>query len=872
VETQVIVNFKLNILYQKKKNQLFQRKKHMVAMFSSVFQNFITKVRSGSHKEENPVCKDACSTSTPVCKPSTQIIVDNVQQLVAQEKLEVLSKREEGEVEKELNGPIYGCIEDAGQYTTDHHHFSRRREDDEAATMIPMILHNRFMETAGERGLGGENGGAIVNDDKEEDAEEMMLVTTPPIPEPERFEDPKNEEEEEKEKEEYTYEDVREGSEEVKQKVTALMVRNIPYKYTPAEFYEDLGRLAFQQQMHIDSAYIPIDKNTGSNLGYAFVNVTKPEYARSLRNILHKQRLPRYYNKNALEVVDSATGVLVEHSERNVEHLAHSRKEHKRRSVTSRARSSCTTTNPGTPNTPHTPPPHCIRDTASPQGPYLTSSPTGATSREATSPATSTPTTDAMIPESNRRPGDMRGKWKQKDTKYHMPNNKQSSAGSTEAESMTSTHSDMAKAPRPSIVSSTGNRMAPKWPVREFLEATTLMIRHIPYRYTQRNLIEDIQAMGVELGVHMDFFYLPIDPKTASNLGYVFLNLVDEQALAKIWSLCGSRLPRYLKDTRKVLSVDVCSIQGYEKNWRHYEGSSTMNRLSHDRRPIFSHMILPPKAPRPIGQRQSRQQKSNAWSQNNRECSKTPMINAEATTFMLQNIRNYYTQESLISDLQTACHLVPGQDMDFLYLPTNPQRTGNLGYAFINFKNSQARERFTRLEFDAVPAFFQNKVERVADSVTVATIQGSHQNYRNLRKSQSSRSHSKPMFWGLNHDQLDEEVISPPPGLDIVAPREDSPSTPVAYRDEKESKAHDGSYAAYDGGAEKESKVHDGAEKEKRYRTPTGCTGAVGRRSLPWPPGLCGPPGLKTSQAFQENPLSSLQPWHANRRGDENFF
>ena len=54
---------------------------------------------------------------------------------------------------------------------------------------------------------------------------------------------------------------------------------------------------------------------------------------------------------------------------------------------------------------------------------------------------------------------------------------------------------------------------------------TTLMIRNIPNRYTQKDLIQEVDALGFA-GTY-DFFYLPIDKSTESNVGYAFLNFKD---------------------------------------------------------------------------------------------------------------------------------------------------------------------------------------------------------------------------------------------------------------------------------------------------------------------------------------------------------
>jgi len=61
-------------------------------------------------------------------------------------------------------------------------------------------------------------------------------------------------------------------------KVTTLMVRNIPNMYTRSMLIEELDSLGFEGDY--DFIYLPIDKSTQWNVGYAFVNFTTPEAAK----------------------------------------------------------------------------------------------------------------------------------------------------------------------------------------------------------------------------------------------------------------------------------------------------------------------------------------------------------------------------------------------------------------------------------------------------------------------------------------------------------------------------------------------------------------------------------------------------------------
>jgi len=104
---------------------------------------------------------------------------------------------------------------------------------------------------------------------------------------------------------------------------------------------------------------------------------------------------------------------------------------------------------------------------------------------------------------------------------------------------------------------------------------------------------------------------------------------------------------------------------------------------------------------------------------------------ANYTTIMLRNIPNKYSRQMLIDQLHTAGFL--GQ-IDYLYLPIDFANRCNVGYCFINFRTSQARQTFSSM-FDNVqaqsclPGFNSYKVCQV----TKAKWQGRDENVRRIR-------------------------------------------------------------------------------------------------------------------------------------------
>merc|ERR1712137_67653 len=120
---------------------------------------------------------------------------------------------------------------------------------------------------------------------------------------------------------------------------------------------------------------------------------------------------------------------------------------------------------------------------------------------------------------------------------------------------------------------------------------TTLMIRNIPNRYTQRDLIDELDELGFT-GT-FDFLYLPLDTGTMANVGYAFVNFIDSSWAKRCeQTLQRYRFRRHQKAPGKVAHVSVAHIQGLDANLAHYEKAAVNTARVRQRRPVLMANIL----------------------------------------------------------------------------------------------------------------------------------------------------------------------------------------------------------------------------------------------------------------------------------------
>eukprot|EP00698_Gefionella_okellyi_P010981 TRINITY_DN287_c0_g1_i2.p1 TRINITY_DN287_c0_g1~~TRINITY_DN287_c0_g1_i2.p1 ORF type:complete len:680 (-),score=166.96 TRINITY_DN287_c0_g1_i2:351-2390(-) len=111
---------------------------------------------------------------------------------------------------------------------------------------------------------------------------------------------------------------------------------------------------------------------------------------------------------------------------------------------------------------------------------------------------------------------------------------------------------------------------------------TTLMIRNIPNKYTQKMLL---QAIDEHHKGCYDFFYLPIDFKNKCNVGYAFINFIHPSYVLNFYLHFNNK--KWDKfNSEKVCEITYARIQGKGLLVAHFQNSSL---LSEDKkcRPIL---------------------------------------------------------------------------------------------------------------------------------------------------------------------------------------------------------------------------------------------------------------------------------------------
>ena len=116
---------------------------------------------------------------------------------------------------------------------------------------------------------------------------------------------------------------------------------------------------------------------------------------------------------------------------------------------------------------------------------------------------------------------------------------------------------------------------------------TTLMIKNIPNKYTQKMLLALMEErFAGMIPFPFDFFYLPIDFKNRCNVGYAFINMTSPHAIpALVEEFHGRRWPKF--NSEKICRVAYARIQGKNALVQHFQNSSLLHEDKRCRPVLF---------------------------------------------------------------------------------------------------------------------------------------------------------------------------------------------------------------------------------------------------------------------------------------------
>ncbi|KAA6426657.1 MAG: meiosis protein [Trebouxia sp. A1-2] len=113
---------------------------------------------------------------------------------------------------------------------------------------------------------------------------------------------------------------------------------------------------------------------------------------------------------------------------------------------------------------------------------------------------------------------------------------------------------------------------------------TTLMIKNIPNKYTQKMLLTTIDE---KFHGTYDFFYLPIDFKNKCNVGYAFINMVCPQYIIPlIQKFDRKKWEKF--NSEKVCNISYARIQGKTSLVTHFQNSSLLHEDKRCRPILFN--------------------------------------------------------------------------------------------------------------------------------------------------------------------------------------------------------------------------------------------------------------------------------------------
>ena len=121
-------------------------------------------------------------------------------------------------------------------------------------------------------------------------------------------------------------------------------------------------------------------------------------------------------------------------------------------------------------------------------------------------------------------------------------------------------------------------------------ERTTVMIRHIPNKYTSQTLLDELNMVCKN---KYDFFYLPIDNDNDCNLGYAFINFINPLHIVHFYHVFKARKWKLYK-SNKECDLTFAKFQGKSELTANLD--KNMNKIEDKKKlPMVFEVMNPPK-------------------------------------------------------------------------------------------------------------------------------------------------------------------------------------------------------------------------------------------------------------------------------------
>jgi hypothetical protein len=152
-------------------------------------------------------------------------------------------------------------------------------------------------------------------------------------------------------------------------------------------------------------------------------------------------------------------------------------------------------------------------------------------------------------------------------------------------------------------VEQSSSRLSPEIQVRREVAAnggglggcTTVMMKQVPLKYSQRKLLREINDSG--FAGKYDFLFLPMDSRSHANRGFAFVNLVSAGVAEEFYKKFHGQYLRHFS-AEKAIVVLPADLQGFEENALQYATTAArkgvlVGRRAGHTKPVFLRSLPP---------------------------------------------------------------------------------------------------------------------------------------------------------------------------------------------------------------------------------------------------------------------------------------